>query len=293
MVCLWLNRDDPTQRSHNFGAETGHNYCQYRKQRCVLAFGWREGLAVIIAEGLTKKYGSLVACNRLDLHIHASELFGFLGPNGAGKTTTIKMLTGLLTPTSGSAKIAGINVQEHPVAAKENMALVPDSPNIYDRLTGREFLELAAQLRRIDRKEAGRRINKLLDLFELSDRADELCGGFSHGMKQKVCLSAALLAEPRVLFLDEPTVGLDPKSARLFKDILREFVGSGGTVFMSTHILEIAEQMCDRVGIIQSGSLIALGTVDELRQGTKHIGTGKSITLEDLFLELTSNQDRD
>ncbi|HHV41844.1 MAG: ABC transporter ATP-binding protein [Firmicutes bacterium] len=248
---------------------------------------------MIIAEELTKNYGSLMACNRLNLHIHAGELFGFLGPNGAGKTTTIKMLTGLLTPTSGSAWIAGLDVQAQPVVAKEKMALVPDSPNIYDKLTAREFLQLAGQLRKIDERVAARRIDQLLGLFELSDRADELCGGFSHGMRQKVCLSAALLAQPQVLFLDEPTVGLDPKSARLIKDILREFVSNGGTVFMSTHILEIAEQMCDRVGIIQSGNLIALGTIDELRQGTKHIETGRPISLEDLFLELTSNNEEE
>lgn len=248
---------------------------------------------MIIAEELTKKYGSLVACNQLNLHIHAGELFGFLGPNGAGKTTTIKMLTGLLAPTSGMAKIAGINVQEQPVLAKEKMAFVPDSPNIYDKLTAREFLRFAAELRTIEQKEAMRRIEALLDLFELGERGDELCGGFSHGMRQKVCLSAALLARPRVLFLDEPTVGLDPRSARLIKDILRDFVNKGGTVFMSTHILEIAEEMCDRVGIIQSGKLIALGTVDELRQGARHVETGRPISLEDLFLELTTKNEEE
>lgn len=248
---------------------------------------------MIIAEELTKKYGSLVACNQLNLHIHAGELFGFLGPNGAGKTTTIKMLTGLLAPTSGMAKIAGINVQEQPVLAKEKMAFVPDSPNIYDKLAAREFLRFAAELRTIEQKEAMRRIEALLDLFELGERGDELCGGFSHGMRQKVCLSAALLARPRVLFLDEPTVGLDPRSARLIKDILRDFVNKGGTVFMSTHILEIAEEMCDRVGIIQSGKLIALGTVDELRQGARHVETGRPISLEDLFLELTTKNEEE
>jgi ABC-2 type transport system ATP-binding protein len=242
---------------------------------------------------LTKKYGSLVACNQLNFHIHAGELFGFLGPNGAGKTTTIKMLTGLLTPTSGMARIAGINVQEQPVLAKKKMAFVPDSPNIYDKLTAREFLQFAAELRAIEQEEATRRIGALLDVFELSERADELCGGFSHGMRQKVCLSAALLARPRVLFLDEPTVGLDPKSARLIKDILRDFVSKGGTVFMSTHILEIAEEMCDRVGIIQSGKLIALGTIDELRQGARHVETGRPISLEDLFLALTTKNEED
>ncbi|MCK9223258.1 MAG: ABC transporter ATP-binding protein [Limnochordia bacterium] len=248
---------------------------------------------MIIADGLTKKYGSLTACDQVSLHVHAGELFGFLGPNGAGKTTTIKMLTGLLTPTSGSAIIAGINVQEQPVMAKGQMAFVPDSPNIYDKLTAREFLQFAAQLRKIEQAEATRRIEEYLDLFELSDRADELCGGFSHGMKQKVCLSAALLGQPKVLFLDEPTVGLDPKSARLIKDILRDFTNTGGTVFMSTHILEIAEQMCDRVGIIQAGKLIALGSIDELREGAQHVETGKPISLEDLFLELTSNNNEE
>lgn len=248
---------------------------------------------MIIADGLTKKYGSLTACDQVSLHVHAGELFGFLGPNGAGKTTTIKMLTGLLTPTSGSAIIAGINVQEQPVMAKGQMAFVPDSPNIYDKLTAREFLQFAAQLRKIEQAEATRRIEEYLDLFELSDRADELCGGFSHGMKQKVCLSAALLGQPKVLFLDEPTVGLDPKSARLIKDILRDFTNTGGTVFMSTHILEIAEQMCDRVGIIQAGKLIVLGSIDELREGAQHVETGKPISLEDLFLELTSNNNEE
>lgn len=246
---------------------------------------------MIIAEGLTKQYGNLIACNQLSLHVRAGELFGFLGPNGAGKTTTIKMLTGLLTPTSGTAKIAGVNVQEDPVRAKSHMALVPDSPNIYEKLTAREFLQFAAQLRNLDQAEASRRIDELLDLFELSDRADELCGSFSHGMRQKVCLSAALLGKPKVLFLDEPTVGLDPKSARLIKDILRNFTAEGGAVFMSTHILEIAEQMCDRVGIIQRGKLIALGTIDELRQNAHHVETGKPISLEDLFLELTAKND--
>jgi ABC-2 type transport system ATP-binding protein len=238
---------------------------------------------------LTKNYGQLTAVNQLNLEVKAGELFGFLGPNGAGKTTTIKMMAGILTPTQGQVFLDGIDVHRNPVQAKSLLAYVPDQPNLYEKLSPREFLSFIADIYRMDRITAERQSSHWLEIFNLSDRADELMGGFSHGMKQKVSLIAALLHEPQVIFLDEPTVGLDPGSARMIKDLLRTLCEKGVTVFMSTHILEIAERMCDRVGIIQNGELLALGSIEELRAQTHHGQSTDSSapTLEDLFLELT------
>lgn len=246
---------------------------------------------MIRADRLCKKYGSLTAVDDLSLEVSAGEVFGFLGPNGAGKTTTIKMLTGLLVPTSGRATICGIDVQENPVKAKSVLGYVPDTPDVYERLTARELLRFVADLRRMDEPKAERRMAELFDLFELTDRQDELLSGYSHGMRQKVSIAAALLDDPKVLFLDEPTVGLDPRSARLVKDVLRSLADRGGAVFVSTHILEIAERMCDRVGIIQKGRLLAVGTVDELRQKVVPGEGGESASLEDLFLKLTGGEE--
>lgn len=242
---------------------------------------------MIQALALTKKFGKLTAVDRLDLQVQAGELFGFLGANGAGKTTTIKMLIGILRPTSGRALVGGVDVGTDPVRAKTLLGYVPDQPNVYERLTAVEFLRFVADIRRLERRQADRRILGLLELFDLRDRAGELLGGYSHGMKQKICLAAALLPEPRVIFLDEPTVGLDPKSARLIKDILRGLCAKGTTVFMSTHILEIAERMCDRVGIIQNGRLIQAGTLAELRRFAANGAAQPEMSLEDLFLQLT------
>ena len=242
---------------------------------------------MIAAQALTKKYGKLTAVNGLDLDVRPGELFGFLGPNGAGKTTTIKMLVGILRPTSGLARIAGVDIGAEPVRAKAQLGYVPDQPNLHEKLTALEYLRFVADLRRLDRRAADRRLLNLLELFDLRDRAGELLGGYSHGMKQQVSLAAALLAEPKVVFLDEPTVGLDPRSARLIKDVLRGLCARGATVFLSTHILEIAERMCDRVGIIQSGRLLQVGTLAELRQAAVGGAGEADISLEDLFLQLT------
>ncbi len=238
---------------------------------------------------LTKYYGKLTAVNQLNLEVKSGELFGFLGPNGAGKTTTIKMMAGILTPTQGRVFLDGIDVHRNPAQAKSLLAYVPDQPNLYEKLSPCEFLSFIADIYRMDRTTAERQSQHWLEIFNLSDRADELMGGFSHGMKQKISLIAALLHEPRVLFLDEPTVGLDPRSARMIKDLLRTLCQKGVTVFMSTHILEIAERMCDRIGIIQNGQLLALGSMEELRTQTHHGQSidGSTLTLEDLFLELT------
>lgn len=246
---------------------------------------------MIETQGLTKRYGDLVAVDSLDLKVEPGEIFGFLGPNGAGKTTTIRMLAGLLIPTSGEVKVCGFDVQKEPVKVKSLIGFVPDTPDVYEKLTAKELLQFVADLRKIPDSQAERKIQELLGLFDLLERQDELLGGYSHGMKQKVILAAALLGSPKVMFLDEPTVGLDPKSARLVKDVLVQVAQEGGTVFLSTHILEIAERMCHRVGIIQKGRLLTEGTIDDLRQKVGKGAGGENASLEDLFLKLTAGEE--
>ena len=235
---------------------------------------------MIVAHELTKVYGQHHAVQGISLAVQPGEIFGFLGPNGAGKTTTIKMLIGLLRPSAGAALIGGHDLSREPLKAKALLGYVPDQPQLIDKLSAREFLQFVAGLYRLDPAQAQRRGEELLRLFELHDRADDLVGSFSHGMRQKMALSGALIHDPRALFLDEPTVGLDPRSARLIKDLLRQVAARGTAIMMSTHILEIAERMCDRVGIVHGGRLVAVGTVAELRRG------GDS-SLEDIFLDLT------
>ena len=247
-------------------------------------------MPAIACEGLTKDFGSLRAVDHLDLRIERGELFGFLGPNGAGKTTTIKMMVGLLRPTAGSVQIAGIDMLRRPLDAKRRVGYIPDEPYLYEKLTGREFLHFMADLYSVDPRSRGEEIERLLAMFELTDKGDELIQGYSRGMRRKIALSGALIHNPQVVLLDEPTLGLDPRSARLMKDILRGLCDAGATVFLSTHILEIAERMCDRFAIIDHGKVIALGTMDELRD----MGRSASGTLEDIFLALTSSEeDRD
>lgn len=243
---------------------------------------------MIRAEGLVKRYGGKEAVRGVDLEVEKGTLYGFLGPNGAGKTTTIKMLTGLMRPTSGTVEVAGVDVVKDPLAAKRKMGLVPDQPRLFDKLTAREFMRFVADVHGVPEDEGKRRSEDLLEMFDLGGAADELVGGYSHGMRQKVAFAAALLHEPEVLFLDEPTVGLDPASARLIKDLLRRLADRGGTVFMATHILEIAEALCDEVGIIQSGRMLASGTVAELRARAH---ASEDNTLEDVFLGLTGSSE--
>ena len=237
--------------------------------------------------GLTKRFGSIIAVNNVNLAIGEGELFGFLGPNGAGKTTTIKMLTGLLKPTEGQVEIGGFDIAKEPLKAKSLFGYVPDQPNVYDKLTAKEFLTFMADLYRVDGKTRERKLGDLLHLMELEERGDELIQGYSHGMKQKVAIAGALIHDPKVIFLDEPTVGLDPRSARKIKDILRELCNRGATIFLSTHILEIAEKMCDRVGIINKGNLVAIGTIEELR----HQARADNSSLEDIFLQITGGSE--
>ena len=238
---------------------------------------------LIETRNLVKQYGDKVAVNNVSFDVFGGEVFGFLGPNGAGKTTTIKMIVGLLQPTSGSIKVAGYDIQTQSMLAKASAGYVPDTPNLYAKLTGSELLRFVGDLYSMDRGQVAHRIDELLRMFDLSVVGDETVDSYSHGMQQKASLAAALMHDPKVLVLDEPTVGLDPKSARLIKDILRQLADRGAAVMLSTHILEIAESMCDRIGIINKGQLIAVGTMDELRTLDK---TGQA-SLEDIFLGLT------
>lgn len=236
---------------------------------------------------LTKRYGDVPVVNNLNLEVKGGEIFGFLGPNGAGKTTTIKMLTGLMEPSAGEAEICGYDIRKQSTQAKSLMAYVPDQPKLYGKLSAWEFLQLMGNLYQIPKDVTRRRAEQLMEMFGLIDRADELLEGYSHGMRQKVVLASALIHQPKVILLDEPTVGLDPASARLLKDILQGLAEQGVAVFISTHILEIAERMCHRVGILQKGKLIAQGSPEELRQKVGHGGE----SLEDIFLELTGGQE--
>jgi ABC-2 type transport system ATP-binding protein len=258
---------------------------------------------MIVCQNLTRRFGALTAVDDISFDVREGELFGFLGPNGAGKTTTIKLMCGLLRPTSGVALIGGFDVQRHPIAAKSIFGYIPDNPFLYEKLSGREYLDFMADLYRVPHASHEAKIEDLLRLFELENKGDELIQGYSRGMRQKIALAGALVHSPRVIFLDEPTVGLDPRGARIMKDILRELTRRGTTVFISTHILEIAEQMCDRVAIVNKGQMIALGTMEELRAApagaavrTDHNGTDAHAgddkkSLEDIFLELTSDSE--
>jgi ABC-2 type transport system ATP-binding protein len=237
--------------------------------------------ALIDVSLLTKRFGPIAAVDAISFQVRGGEIFGFLGPNGAGKTTTIKMLTGLLRPTSGSARIGGFDIVAQALEAKKIIGYVPDEPNLYGKLTAVEFLTFVADVYGVDGQRRAARIDELLDLFELTGASSDLIESYSHGMKQKVALCAALLHDPDVYFLDEPTVGLDPKSARMLKDIIRQATRAGNAVFMSTHIMEIAQSLCDRVAIIDHGRIAAIGTPAELSalQGLA--------TLEETFLRLT------
>jgi ABC-2 type transport system ATP-binding protein len=235
----------------------------------------------LAARGLCKTFDR-PAVDALDLTIYGGEFYALVGPNGAGKTTTLRMVTGLLKPDAGAIRIGGIDALAEPIAAKQITAWLSDEPMIYDKLTPYEYLEFVAGLWRIDAATAETRARELIGWLGLEPHAYERCEGFSRGMKQKVALAGALVHDPRLIILDEPLTGLDAGSARTVKNVLRERVAAGGTVIMTTHILEVAERMADRIGIIAHGRLIAEGTLDELRRKTGKAGS----SLEDTFLTL-------
>jgi len=240
---------------------------------------------MIDIRGLTKRFGSKTAVDDLTLHIAKGELFAFLGPNGAGKTTTIKILTGLLKPTTGEVSISGLDVSRDYLEVKSRISYIPEQPYLYDKLTGREFLNFVGQLQGMAHDRLAERIAHFGDIFEYNEYIDELCESYSHGMKQKVVITAAFMHEPEVIVIDEPMVGLDPKSARLVKDLFRNTINRGCTILMSTHTLAVAEQVADRIGIIMNGRLLASGTLEELRSQS-----GKSADLESIFLKITEGE---
>jgi len=237
---------------------------------------------------LTKRFGQTLAVDDLSLRVEAGEVFAFLGPNGAGKTTTIRMMMGLLQPTSGTVLLAGHDLAKEAVAAKQLCGFVPDRPHIYEKLTGAEFLDFVAGLYSVPRPLADQRRDHLLDMFDLTDWATELVESYSHGMKQRLVMAAAMIHAPRLLIVDEPMVGMDPRGAKLLKRTFRGLARDGVTVFMSTHSLETAEETSDRIGIILQGQLIAVGTLEELR---RQAGAHSNSKLESVFLKLTGGDD--
>jgi ABC-2 type transport system ATP-binding protein len=238
-------------------------------------------------EGVTKRYGSFTAVDDVDLAVPRGRVFGFLGPNGAGKTTTIRMIAGVLLPTGGSIVIGGDDLARSPASAKARIGYIPDRPYLYEKLSGGEFLRFVAGLWGKDGREAEERAQRLLDLFSLSEWKHELIESYSHGMRQKLLISSALIHQPELIVVDEPMVGLDPRSARILKDLFRTFVSNGGTVFLSSHTLEVVEAICDEIAIIHEGRIIARGTMDELRSqadaGEAH--------LEEIFLKVTGGEE--
>ena len=245
-----------------------------------------DGAQAIELRAVTKRFGDKVAVNNLSLTIPRGELFAFLGPNGAGKTTTIRMIVGLLRPNAGTVAVCGHEMSTDGLPARARLAYVPDQPFLYDKLTGREFLHFVAEMYRVPRQHRDRTIRELTARFDMAEFLDHMTESYSHGMKQKVVLAAALLHDPAVLVVDEPMVGLDPRTARHVKDIFVARTRRGGAAFISTHTLEVAEAVADRIGIIHQGRLIALGTLDELRRRAR-----RQQSLEDIFLQLTEADD--
>ena len=240
---------------------------------------------MIALKNLTKKYGDFEAVNDLNLSVEKGEVFGFIGPNGAGKTTTIKMMSGILEPTRGTVLISGINMQDAPEKAKRKIGFIPDRPYLYEKLSGIEFLKFTADLYGVSPKNFQANAYALLKDFSLADWADELVESYSHGMKQRLIMSAALLHDPEVIIVDEPMVGLDPAAIIMVKALFRKLAGKGVTVFMSTHTLKVAEDTCDRIAVINKGQLIAIGTTQELQRAANV----SEADLEQVFLNLTHN----
>ncbi len=242
---------------------------------------------MIQLKGLSKKYGDFVALSDVDLVVPRGTLFGLLGPNGAGKTTALRIIAGILQPSSGSTIVGGFDIQKEPEQAKSRLGFIPDRPFLYEKLTGAEFLRFVAGLYGQNGTGVDKRIDELLSLWELTAWRDELLEAYSHGMRQKLIISSALIHRPEVIVVDEPLVGLDPKAARLLKDVFRGFVERGGTILMSTHTLEVAEALCDRIAIIQDGRIRAQGTMEDLRREAQAGGAD----LEEIFLRLTGGHE--
>ncbi|MEF3279711.1 MAG: ABC transporter ATP-binding protein [Elusimicrobiota bacterium] len=230
-------------------------------------------------ENLTKKFSNTIVVDSVSFNVFDGEVFGFLGPNGAGKTTTVKIISGILKPTSGKVFINEINVEKFPIEAKKRISYIPDEPFIYPYLTAREFLKFIAEIYSI--KNADSKIDELLSFFSLLQYADNILSSYSHGMKQKLLIASSVLRKPDIMLFDEPTVGLDPLSVKKFRELIKKLTAEGISVFLCTHILELAEKICDRVAVIDRGKIVAMGKVEELLSKS-----GKK--LEDVFFEITS-----
>lgn len=243
---------------------------------------------MIELQHLSKNFSKTVAVNDLTLNIQTGEVFGFIGPNGAGKTTTIKMMGGILEPSSGVILICGVNMKTEPERAKSKIGFIPDQPYLYEKLTGMEFLNFTADLYKMNNEAFIQKAQDKLDMFSLSDWSNELIEAYSHGMKQRLIMAAALLHDPEVIIVDEPMVGLDPAAIKLVKELFRNLASEGVTIFMSTHSLNVAEDVCDRIGIINKGSLIVTGTIEDLRQHADVMDA----SLEQVFMRLTQENER-
>ena len=238
---------------------------------------------MIRLRGVNKRYGKFHAVRSLDLEIQKGELFGFLGPNGAGKTTTLRMIAGILAPTSGKIEIGGVDITRDPLLAKAKLGYIPDRPFVYDKLTGAEFLRFVAGLYGQEGGQVEHRARELMALFDLENWRDELVESYSHGMRQKLIIASAFVHRPEVIVVDEPHVGLDPKSIKILRDLFVEYTRRGHTIMMSTHTLEVAERLCDRIAIIAGGVIRAQGTMDDIRRDVSNGGED----LEQIFLRLT------
>lgn len=238
-------------------------------------------------KGVAKRYSDIVAVDYIDLDVKRGEIFGLLGPNGSGKSTTLKMILGLVKPDSGFVNVLGVNTEEDPVAVKRQVGYVPESPRLYEFLTGIEYLDFVGDVYGMSAAEKKERINEYLEALELEGREGDMISGYSQGMKQKIILISAFMHKPKLLLLDEPLSSLDPRSARIIKDLLHKLASQGVTTIMSTHVLEIAQALCDRIAIMYEGRLLALGNMKELRQKARLPGSD----LEDIFLRLTGTED--
>ncbi len=249
--------------------------------------------AAIVTEGLTRKFGTLTAVYEVNLRVDAGQFFGFLGPNGAGKSTTIRMLTGLLEPTEGRVRILGLDLAEHPIEVKRQIGVVPEGLALFDRLTGAEYLNFVGRMYGLDRKKAADRTMELLEFMGLADRPKALIVDYSHGMKKKLAMAAAVIHGPKILFLDEPFEGVDAIAAGTLKAMLQRMIARGVTIFLTSHVLEIVERLCSHLAIIHHGALVAQGSIEELRAGAESrradVPAGESegrLSLEHIFLDI-------
>ncbi len=239
---------------------------------------------ILSVENLTKKYGDIIAVNNISFNIDSGKIFGFIGPNGAGKTTTIKSIAGLISFDKGNISVNDCNIIKKPQKAKSVMGYIPDTPFLYDKLTGREFLYFIARVFKMNKIEINSSIDKYASLFEFEDYMDLKTEDYSHGMKQRIIIASAFIHEPKLILIDEPMVGLDPKIAKIVKDTLREYANNGGSIFLSTHTLSLAEEICDEIGIMNKGNIVYKGNISNLKNKLK------KDNLEDLFLEITKNE---